>query len=145
MHAILSCKSFYIHCKNTWHNLNVGSTTYMHDPKNEVSLWLIITARNKCAACYRQFNRLEHLVDHMRTSYHSVHEPTCGICKKHCRSFESLREHLIGKIQDNYMKPEPYCPYEDISFKGSTSCLGQGRCQKWNAQEYSVSADATSA
>ncbi|KAK6928327.1 Exonuclease, RNase T/DNA polymerase III [Dillenia turbinata] len=41
---------------------------------------------------------MEHLVEHMRTSYHSVHEPMCGICKKHCRSFESLREHLIGPL-----------------------------------------------
>ncbi|CAN6702704.1 unnamed protein product [Malus baccata var. baccata] len=56
------------------------------------------TLRNKCAACYRQFNRIEHLVEHMRTSYHSSHEPMCGICKKHCRSFESLREHLIGPL-----------------------------------------------
>lgn len=52
--------------------------------------------RNKCAACYRQFNKMEHLVEHMRISYHSNHEPICGICHKHCRSFESLREHLIG-------------------------------------------------
>ncbi|KAK9119696.1 hypothetical protein Scep_017789 [Stephania cephalantha] len=56
------------------------------------------TLRNKCAGCFRQFNRMEHLVDHMRTSFHSVHEPTCGICQKHCRSFESLREHLIGPL-----------------------------------------------
>ncbi|KAM0997764.1 hypothetical protein ACFX2I_007592 [Malus domestica] len=56
------------------------------------------TLRNKCAACYRQFNRIEHLVEHMRTSYHSAHEPMCGICKKHCRYFESLREHLIGPL-----------------------------------------------
>ncbi|XP_071734996.1 RNA exonuclease 4-like isoform X2 [Rutidosis leptorrhynchoides] len=56
------------------------------------------TLRNKCAACYRQFNRKEHLVEHMRTSYHSVHEPMCGICGKRCRSFESLREHLIGPL-----------------------------------------------
>ncbi|KAK3033584.1 hypothetical protein RJ639_032432, partial [Escallonia herrerae] len=34
----------------------------------------------------------------MRTSYHSVHEPMCGICRKHCRSLESLREHLIGPL-----------------------------------------------
>ncbi|XP_073277333.1 RNA exonuclease 4-like [Primulina huaijiensis] len=54
--------------------------------------------RNKCAGCYRQFNKMEHLVEHMRTSYHSNHEPMCGICKKHCRSFESLREHLIGPL-----------------------------------------------
>ena len=52
--------------------------------------------RNKCAACYRQYNRMEHLVEHMKVNYHSVHEPRCGVCGKHCRSFESLREHLIG-------------------------------------------------
>ncbi|XP_050224633.1 RNA exonuclease 4-like [Mercurialis annua] len=55
-------------------------------------------SRHKCAACFRQFNKMEHLVEHMRVSYHSVHEPMCGICKKHCRSFESLREHLIGPL-----------------------------------------------
>ncbi|KAL1538574.1 hypothetical protein AAHA92_27302 [Salvia divinorum] len=54
--------------------------------------------RNKCAGCYRQFNKMEHLVEHMRISYHSNHEPLCGICHKHCRSFESLREHLIGPL-----------------------------------------------
>ncbi|KAJ0054275.1 hypothetical protein Pint_02709 [Pistacia integerrima] len=56
------------------------------------------TLRNKCAACFKQFNRMEHLVEHMRTSFHSVHEPICTVCKKHCRSFESLREHLIGPL-----------------------------------------------
>ncbi|CAK9308893.1 unnamed protein product [Citrullus colocynthis] len=56
------------------------------------------TSRHKCAACFRQFNKIEHLVDHMRTSFHSHHEPTCAICKKHCRSLDSLREHLIGPL-----------------------------------------------
>lgn len=37
----------------------------------------------------------------MRTSFHSVHEPMCAICKKHCRSFESLREHLTGNQASN--------------------------------------------
>ncbi|XP_022993635.1 RNA exonuclease 4-like [Cucurbita maxima] len=56
------------------------------------------TSRHKCAACFRQFNKIEHLVDHMRTSFHSPHEPTCAVCKKHCRSLDSLREHLIGPL-----------------------------------------------
>ncbi|XP_061348587.1 RNA exonuclease 4-like [Gastrolobium bilobum] len=56
------------------------------------------THRNKCAACFRQFNKMEHLVEHMRISCHSDHEPSCGICGKHCRSFESLREHLLGPL-----------------------------------------------
>lgn len=50
--------------------------------------------RNKCAACFRQFNKMEHLVEHMRAARHSAHEPSCDICRKHCRSFEALRDHL---------------------------------------------------
>ncbi|GMN42504.1 hypothetical protein TIFTF001_011722 [Ficus carica] len=71
---------------------------------------------NKCAACYRQFNKVEHLVEHMRISYHSVHEPTCGICRKHCRSFESLREHLIGPL------PKQECG-NIFSMRGCRFCL----------------------
>ncbi|KAF5746866.1 C2H2L domain class transcription factor [Tripterygium wilfordii] len=59
---------------------------------------------------------MEHLVDHMRTSYHSSHEPTCGICKKHCRSFESLREHLIGPL------PKQECK-NIFSVRGCKFCL----------------------
>ncbi|KAG6392473.1 hypothetical protein SASPL_146692 [Salvia splendens] len=46
----------------------------------------------------QQFTKMEHLVEHMRTSFHSNHEPICVICHKHCLSFESLREHLIGPL-----------------------------------------------
>ncbi|XP_004306343.1 PREDICTED: apoptosis-enhancing nuclease isoform X1 [Fragaria vesca subsp. vesca] len=91
------------------------------------------TLRNKCAACYRQFNKIEHLVEHMRTSYHSSHEPSCGICKKHCRSFESLREHVIGPL------PKQECK-NIFSSRGCKYCLSvfdspytlrlhQDRCQ----------------
>ncbi|CAD6239253.1 unnamed protein product [Miscanthus lutarioriparius] len=45
--------------------------------------------RHKCAACFRQFNKMEHLVEHMRAARHSSHEPRCDICRKHCRSFEA--------------------------------------------------------
>ncbi|KAI4346981.1 hypothetical protein L6164_007838 [Bauhinia variegata] len=59
---------------------------------------------------------MEHLVEHMRTSFHSVHEPTCGVCGKHCRSFESLREHLIGPL------PKQEC--RDIfAYRGCKFCL----------------------
>ncbi|CAL9156087.1 unnamed protein product [Musa hybrid cultivar] len=37
----------------------------------------------------------------MRASFHSVHEPKCGICQKQCRYLESLREHLIGPLPKN--------------------------------------------
>ncbi|TVT99540.1 hypothetical protein EJB05_55089, partial [Eragrostis curvula] len=49
--------------------------------------------RHKCA-CFRQFNKVEHLVEHMRSARHSAHDPSCGVCGKHCRSFEALRDHL---------------------------------------------------
>lgn len=88
------------------------------------------TLRNKCAACYRQFNKMEHLVEHMRTSYHSVHEPMCGICRKHCRSFESLREHLIGPL------PKAECEriFKD---RGCDLCLTvlSSRSALWNHRE----------
>ena len=54
--------------------------------------------RHKCSACFKQYNKKEHLVEHMKVSYHSVHQPRCGVCLKHCKSFESLREHVIGEI-----------------------------------------------
>lgn len=38
----------------------------------------------------------------MKNSHHSVHQPKCGVCKKHCRTFESLREHVTGLLaKDN--------------------------------------------
>ncbi|OWM77921.1 hypothetical protein CDL15_Pgr018490 [Punica granatum] len=41
--------------------------------------------RHKCCACYKQYNKKEHLVDHMRESYHSVHQPRCGpLAKANC-------------------------------------------------------------
>ncbi|XP_024933610.1 uncharacterized protein LOC107425975 isoform X2 [Ziziphus jujuba] len=46
----------------------------------------------------RQYKKKEHLVEHMRVSFHSVHQPRCAVCQKHCKSFESLREHLNGQL-----------------------------------------------
>ncbi|KAG0503348.1 hypothetical protein HPP92_003420 [Vanilla planifolia] len=54
-------------------------------------------SRPESSETQRQYNKKEHLVEHMRVSFHSLHEPKCGICMKHCRSFDSLREHLIGE------------------------------------------------
>lgn len=54
--------------------------------------------RHKCPACYKQYKKKEHLIQHMKVAYHSVHDPRCGVCKKHCKSFESLREHLTGEM-----------------------------------------------
>ncbi|CAI9107866.1 OLC1v1007338C3 [Oldenlandia corymbosa var. corymbosa] len=38
----------------------------------------------------------------MKTSYHSVHQPKCGVCQKYCRSFQSLREHIHGPLSKSY-------------------------------------------
>lgn len=35
---------------------------------------------------------------HMKISHHSVHQPKCAVCQKHCKSFESLREHILGPL-----------------------------------------------
>lgn len=52
--------------------------------------------RHRCVACFKMFNRRQHLVEHMKISHHSLHQPRCGVCFKHCKSFESVREHLNG-------------------------------------------------
>ncbi|KAK6780480.1 hypothetical protein RDI58_022664 [Solanum bulbocastanum] len=59
---------------------------------------LSLTTWHKCPACYKQCKRKEHIIEHMRTSHHSVHDPTCGVCNNHCKSFESLREHMAGPL-----------------------------------------------
>ncbi|XVF80501.1 hypothetical protein PTKIN_Ptkin15bG0078800 [Pterospermum kingtungense] len=56
------------------------------------------TQRHKCPACYKQFKRKLHLIEHMKIAYHSVHQPRCGVCQKHCKSFESVREHVCGPL-----------------------------------------------
>ncbi|GLJ21337.1 hypothetical protein SUGI_0392320 [Cryptomeria japonica] len=72
--------------------------------------------RHKCAACFRQFVKVEHLVEHMKISYHSPHEPNCSICKKQCRFYDSLREHLIGPL------PKAECA-KQFSERGCSLCL----------------------
>ncbi|MBA0832007.1 hypothetical protein Goarm_016424 [Gossypium armourianum] len=34
----------------------------------------------------------------MKISYHSVHQPRCWVCQKHCKSFESVREHINSPL-----------------------------------------------
>ncbi|PSR94799.1 RNA exonuclease [Actinidia chinensis var. chinensis] len=57
-----------------------------------------LTTRSKCSACFKQYKKKEHLVAHMKASHHSVHQPKCGWCAKHCKTYESLREHLTGPL-----------------------------------------------
>ncbi|XP_057800795.1 uncharacterized protein LOC131016183 isoform X2 [Salvia miltiorrhiza] len=54
--------------------------------------------RHRCAACFKQYKKKEHLIEHMKISYHSTHQPKCDICQKHCKSFESLKEHTTGPL-----------------------------------------------
>ncbi|KAF0898944.1 hypothetical protein E2562_012647 [Oryza meyeriana var. granulata] len=72
--------------------------------------------RNRCAACFREFNKKEHLVEHMRTSLHSPHDPRCAVCAKHCRSLDALRDHLTGAL------PKPECAASFAS-RGCALCL----------------------
>lgn len=59
------------------------------------------TIRYKCCACFKQYNKKEHLIEHIKNSYHSVHQPKCVVCKKHCKTLESVREHLEGPLAKN--------------------------------------------
>ncbi|KAG8053681.1 hypothetical protein GUJ93_ZPchr0001g29433 [Zizania palustris] len=72
--------------------------------------------RNRCAACFREFNKKEHLVEHMRTSQHSPHDPRCAVCGKHCRSLDALRDHLTGAL------PKPECATA-FAERGCLICL----------------------
>ncbi|XXG80757.1 hypothetical protein AAC387_Pa09g1546 [Persea americana] len=74
------------------------------------------SSRHKCSACFKQYKKKEHLIEHMQVSYHSVHEPKCGVCKKHCKSFESVREHLMGPL------PKANCA-KIYSAQGCDLCL----------------------
>ncbi|KAK1273132.1 hypothetical protein QJS04_geneDACA012079 [Acorus gramineus] len=65
------------------------------DPKYEPPQTL---TRSKCSACYKQYKKKDHLIKHMIISYHSVHDPACTVCKKHCKTLESVREHLSGPL-----------------------------------------------
>ncbi|TVU22287.1 hypothetical protein EJB05_31972, partial [Eragrostis curvula] len=76
--------------------------------------------RHRCAACFRQFNRMEHLVEHMRTARHSSHEPRCSFCLKHCRSFEALRDHL--GVGGSTLPKAARCA-DDFAARGCTLCL----------------------
>jgi hypothetical protein len=129
--------------------------TYM---MNDLIHVMSMTIRNKCAACFRQYNRMEHLVEHMKVSYHSVHEPRCGVCGKHCRSLESLREHLIGTYvlqKQSSLPRRNQKTYVQAWFRSvltllrfflfsTVPCL-QGRCPRWSARGSSASAAAASA
>ncbi|KAG0610649.1 hypothetical protein M758_7G081400 [Ceratodon purpureus] len=54
--------------------------------------------RIRCPACFRQFPSDEKLVRHLEKAGHTMHEPQCGACHKHCFCFESLREHILGRL-----------------------------------------------
>ncbi|XP_050363406.1 uncharacterized protein LOC126782237 [Argentina anserina] len=72
--------------------------------------------RYKCSACYKQYKKAEHLVEHLKLALHSAHDPRCGVCRKHCKSLESLREHLAGP------KAKEHC-MEIFSDQGCDLCL----------------------
>jgi DNA polymerase III epsilon subunit-like protein len=63
---------------------------------------------------------MEHLVEHMRAARHSSHEPRCDICRKHCRSFEALRDHL--GVGGSTLPKAAYCA-DAFAARGCTICL----------------------
>ncbi|XP_047977599.1 RNA exonuclease 4 isoform X3 [Salvia hispanica] len=67
----------------------------IHNPHKTLAM---SSKRHRCAACFKQYKKREHLIEHMKISYHSAHQPKCGVCQKHCKSFESLKEHTTGAL-----------------------------------------------
>lgn len=82
----------------------------MESVENPLKSMSSSSKRHKCAACFKQYKIKEHLIEHMKTSYHSLHQPKCGVCQKHCKSFESLREHTTGEYYY-------YCSYDIIRLR----------------------------
>ncbi|KMZ62742.1 hypothetical protein ZOSMA_44G01450 [Zostera marina] len=76
----------------------------------------LTSVRHKCPACFKQYKRKEHLVEHVKHSNHSIHQPKCPVCKKHCKSLESLREHAIGSLSKG-------CCAKAFIDKGCSLCL----------------------
>ncbi|KFK37560.1 hypothetical protein AALP_AA4G272800 [Arabis alpina] len=74
--------------------------------------------RHSCVACFKMFNRREHLVEHMKIASHSLHQPRCPVCLKHSKSFESVREHL--NVPDHLFKGNCKTIF---SIRGCTLCL----------------------
>ncbi|XP_071924075.1 RNA exonuclease 4-like isoform X3 [Coffea arabica] len=53
-------------------------------PQQVLTTTTIPTIRHKCAACFKQYKKKEHLIEHMKASYHSIHQPKCGVnCLNH--------------------------------------------------------------
>ncbi|XP_043707946.1 uncharacterized protein LOC122657338 [Telopea speciosissima] len=104
----------------------------------------IRSLRHKCSACYKQYKKKEHLIEHMKVSYHSVHQPKCGACGKHCKSLESLREHLTGPLPkancssvfsargcdlclNIFYSPEAVTAHKEVCQLSAPACLGPTR------------------
>ncbi|XP_042516100.1 RNA exonuclease 4-like [Macadamia integrifolia] len=116
--------------------------------------------RHKCSACYKQYKKKEHLIAHMKVSYHSIHQPKCGVCRKHCKSLESLREHVTGPLPkancssvfaaqgcdlclNIFDSPEAVAAHKEVCRLSAPACLGPLRMHPMEVEmETSGLADA---
>jgi len=83
-----SCASSTIHYTSLCHrreSFQYPQPTHWKLPRQRLP-----TTRHKCSACYKQVEKKEHLIEHLKISNHSVHQPACKVCQKHCKFF-SLR------------------------------------------------------
>ncbi|RXH83111.1 hypothetical protein DVH24_003609 [Malus domestica] len=84
------------------------------------------TLRNKCAACYRQFNRIEHLVEHMRTSYHSAHEPM-AIAKTRMQKY--IQHQRMQNLLSHPRKPGLLGRFANLGIRDNTESGSTGGTQ----------------
>ncbi|CAH2053306.1 unnamed protein product, partial [Thlaspi arvense] len=78
----------------------------------------------KCPACFKRYiSSTGEFFYHLKFWHHSVHQPRCGVCLKHCRSFESVREHLHVTVPDGLSRPFKEKCSEIFAKQGCTLCL----------------------
>ncbi|KAK6936962.1 LOW QUALITY PROTEIN: hypothetical protein RJ641_033992 [Dillenia turbinata] len=94
-------------------NFGLSVLLNLGDVKSEVLIEVHSTGTNA-----------QHVLRNIRASYcskkkslHSPHQPKCGVWEKHCKSFESLREHICREHDHAHWAFPDHNPKADCLFK----------------------------
>jgi len=74
------------------------------------------TRKTKCACCHKIFEDAIALERHWNLVQHSAHDAVCAACGRHFHSYDTLRQHLIGKL------PKESCA-KAFATRGCAACL----------------------
>lgn len=59
---------------------------------------LMRSVKKPCACCHKFFADDEALEEHWTSTQHSAHDAVCAACGRHFPSYDTLRQHLVGKL-----------------------------------------------